>query len=166
MRRLLIGLAIAWGFSVFLPTSRAQFPNTAFDPFFFYYGVYLPRQAALSAQPRSVDTINAAAARRQMTAQTDRSGLYDPIQPFGLEELDPSRPFSPQGQLGRPGLGSGGLIPSGVTNANINGDGPPSYFGRAQAYYPGLRAGRGANQNLYSGGRFGRGRGNFGGGFY
>lgn len=168
MRRLFLGLAIAWGISAFTLSSQAQTVLNPFDPFFFYYGVYLPRQAALAAQPRVNDTINAAAAQRQVYAQTERSGLYDPIQPFGLEELDPSQPFTPQGRGGARRLSSGMRSATGVTNVNINGVGPPTYYGRAGAYFPGLREGHGPNSNLYSGSPIGRSRGRsgMGGGFF
>src|SRR5690606_29500925 len=100
------------------------------DPFFQYYGFYLPRQAALAAQPRPQDSINALAAARQYSALTERASLYDPIQPFGT--YDPNLLFG-----GRGGVQFGGMATHGT---NINGSGPSGYYNRTHTYFPGLRS--------------------------
>jgi len=64
------------------------------DPFQFYYGYYLPHAAAIAAQPTPLDTINQVTAARQFSALSERQGLYDPISPYGEEDLDPNRPYS------------------------------------------------------------------------
>jgi hypothetical protein len=125
--------------------ARAQ-AGVGSDPFSFYYGYYLPHQAAQAAQPKAIDTINQIVATRQYTAQTDRAQLYDPISPYGAEEDDPLRPYS---STGRPG--SGGKATSygyGGSNSAINGNGPNLYYNRTARYFPAMKPGRGPNRNL------------------
>jgi len=119
------------------------------DPFSFYYGYYLPHQAAIAAQPRVSDPINQVVANRQYAAQTDRSALYDPISPYGDEESDPLRPYSPQGGRGA-GMRAGGApnIMPGANNSNTRGHGPALYYSRTARYFPTMRAGRGPNSNV------------------
>src|SRR5262245_16950315 len=95
MRRPILGLTIVLGVMALVPAEgRAQFIDGTGDPFFLYYGFYLPRQAALAATPRPEMTINNMAAIRQENALTERAGLYDPVSPFGSGAFDPSHPFA------------------------------------------------------------------------
>jgi len=119
------------------------------DPFSFYYGYYLPHQAYIAAQPRPLDSINQMVATRQYTAQTDRSALYDPISPYGEEELDPLRPYSAQRgkeRLARPQQFAYGT--QGGAASNAMGHGPAMYYSRTARYFPTLRTGRGPNRNV------------------
>lgn len=136
MTRLLPFLLATFALLALGSESRAQFfgEGNMNDPFFQYYGFYLPRQAAMAAQPRAQDSINAIAAARQYTAMTERASLYDPIQPFGA--YDPNALFG-----GRSASRSSGLASNG---SNINGAGPGGYYNRTHTYFPGLRSGRGA----------------------
>jgi len=137
MRRSLIGLAVVLGLGMFATPSQAQTSGFS-DPFFLYYGFYLPRQQALAAQPQPIDMIRERSEQRQYTAQTDRAGLYDPVGRLGMEELDPLRPFGTRS-------GSTRLTrttPMGLPASNINGAGPSSHFNRIDSYYPTLRTGR------------------------
>jgi len=153
----MIGLAVALGYSLMAPASQAQIGNGINDPFTFYYGYYLPHQAAIAAQPSPMDTINAATAARQFTAPVNRSGVFDPVSPFGAEDQEL---FGPQGAGG-----GGGKIASlsrpGMTS-NARGTGPALYYNRTARYYPSLRVGRYANHNLAPATR--RGGGGYGGG--
>ncbi len=120
----------------------AQFNAGFSDPFFLYYGYYVPFQAYEASLPRPEDTVRAFSAQRQMTALTERSGLFDPA--GSLNDYDPLRAFGSEG--GRSPLPR--TSPTGVVNSHINGSGPAGYFNRVNTYYPTLRYGRGANQSL------------------
>ena len=50
MRRILLGLAALAGLAMCPARGQAQVSNFS-DPFFLYYGWYLPRQQALANQP-------------------------------------------------------------------------------------------------------------------
>jgi hypothetical protein len=160
MRRPYLALAAALTIAALAPTRRAsaQTFGVSSDPFSFYYGYYLPHQAAIAAQPTPLDTINQITAQRQYAAQTDRSTLYDPISPYGDEE-DTMRPY---GKRGGERLAKVQGFSYGGNNGNSKGTGPAMYYNRTARYFPGLREGRGANQNLAKV-RGGRG-GGFGGG--
>jgi len=142
MRRLLIGLAVALGCSLSAPSSRAQISNNFNDPFTFYYGYYLPHQAAIAAQPTPMDTLNAVTAARQFNAPTNRTGMFDPVTPYGADELDP---FAP-GAAGGKGRAMGNYHPS--MNSNARGTGPALYYNRTARYFPGMKTGRGPNMNI------------------
>jgi hypothetical protein len=120
------------------------FANGGIDPFSFYYGYYLPHQAAVAAQTTPLDTLNQITAQRQINALSERQGLYDPISPYGEEELDPNRPYS--GRRGAERLARPGPFP--VTTSNIRGTGPAAYYARTARYYPTIRVGRGPNRNI------------------
>jgi len=160
MRRPILALAVTLTVGLLVPTSqaRAQFLNGGTDPFSLYFGYYLPHQAAIAAQSTPLDTINQITAQRQYAAVTDRAGLYDPISPYGDEELDPLRPYSPKRG------GDRVIRPQNfaVSTSNALGTGPALYYNRTARYYPNQKAGRGPNRNL-SAVRSGRG-GGFGGG--
>lgn len=142
MRRLWFGLAIFAGLLASSSTSHAQLVGTAAldDPFLAYYGFYLPRQAAMAAQPGPELSINELSAARQVTAITERAGLYEPPAGLGAEGYDPRHPFANGSGVSRRPLSR-----TGVSNANVNGEGPKQYYSRATGYYPTLRAGRGPN---------------------
>jgi hypothetical protein len=166
LRRLLaLSVAVAVCSLVPAPPAGAQVLGTGVDPFSFYYGYYLPHQAAIAAQPTPLDTINQITAARQLNAMSERAGLYDPISPYGEEELDPQRPYS--GRRGterraRPG-------PFAVSTSNVRGTGPAVFYSRTAQYFPQIRTGRGPNRNIAvtrraGGGGMGGGMGGFGGG--
>ena len=145
MGRLHLGLALTLGAFLLLPsTSRAQ-AQLPLDPFQAYFGFYLPHQAAIAAQSTPLDTINAAQAAQQFAAASDRTGLYDPTNPFGEEEFDPLRPYS---RSGRERLVRPHVYPTNTANARARGSAPPLYYSRAARYYPGLRQSMGPNRNL------------------
>jgi hypothetical protein len=123
--------------------AQAQAPQV--NPFTFYYGVYLPRQAALAAQPSVRDSIRQYSVERQYSAVTERAGLYDPAGPIGLEGYDPLQPFGSQAQRrSRPRLS-----PGGIASLNLNGQGPSDYFNRTASFHPRLATGRSVNANIY-----------------
>jgi len=149
MRRVFLGVAAALAVVALVPTGRAyaQIGNIGSDPFTFYYGYYLPHQAAIAAQPTPMDTINQNIARRQQAAMTDRASLYDPASPYGEADDDPLAPYSGSGRRGatnRPKQGFG--ISQG--RDNTRGHGPALYYNRTARYFADLRTGRGPNRNL------------------
>ncbi len=151
LRRPLLALVVTLAACLFVRTSPTQaqvigsnFANGGIDPFQFYYGYYLPHQAAIAAQPTPLDTINQITSARQFTALSERQGLYDPISPYGEEDLDPNRPYS--GKRGGERVAKPGAFA--VATSNIRGTGPAVYYARTARYYPQLRAGRGANRNI------------------
>jgi hypothetical protein len=134
------------------------FANGGIDPFSFYYGYYLPHQAAVAAQTTPLDTLNQITAQRQINALQERAGLYDPISPYGEEELDPNRPYS--ARRGTERLAHPGLFP--VATSNVRGTGPAAYYARTARYFPQMRAGRGPNRNIGVSRRGGGGMGGMG----
>jgi hypothetical protein len=150
MRRPILGLAAAAALVLVAPTGRAhaQIGGVTADPFSFYYGYYLPHQAAMAARPTPLDSINEVAAQRQMTAQTDRAALYDPISPYAEDENDPFRANSRRGGGGLSGGYKPHMFTYGKANSNSRGEGPGLYYNRTARYFPTLREGRGPNQNL------------------
>jgi hypothetical protein len=153
MRRAICVLAAVIAVSALAEVGHAQAVNNPggfSDPFFLYYGWYLPQQNALANQPRIEDTINYNVGQNQVYAQTNRAGLYDPNGGYGRFDPNPSGdPFDPSmragGGMGRVGMGRmRGTVPT----SNANGSGPPMYFNRASQYYPSMRSGRGPNRNL------------------
>ena len=142
MRRPMIGLAVALGFALLTPSSPAQGFGNFSDPFTAYYGFYLPHQAAIAAQPTPMDTINAVTAARQYSAPANRSGMFDPVSPYGMDDPDI---FSSGGPGGR---GRGAPLSTAAMNSNARGTGPALYYNRTARYFPGLRQGRGPNRNI------------------
>ena len=147
MRRPMIGLAVALGFCLLAPAGQAQGFGNFSDPFTAYYGFYLPHQAAIAAQPTPMDTINAVTAARQYTAPTNRTGMFDPVSPYGLDDPDI---FSAGGSGGR---GRGQTLSTPAMNSNARGTGPALYYNRTARYFPGARVGRGPNRNISVGSR-------------
>jgi hypothetical protein len=151
MRHRVLGLGLGLGLFLACVPAQAQDYN---DPFFLYYGFFLPRQAAISATPTVNDTLNAVTATRQATATTNRATLYDPN-----GNLAPLDDFE-----GPAGLGGGrartddrsrsiasGRFPTG----NSNGMGPAQFYSRTARYYPTLRSGKSTNRNVFVGRRSG-----------
>jgi hypothetical protein len=146
-RRRILALAAALAVALVLPTSRAQaqiLGTGGADPFSLYFGYYIPHQAAIAAQPNALDTINQITAARGYAAVTDRAGLYDPISPYGDEDLDPLRPVG--SRRGGEKLAHPQLNPGATSNAR--GTGPAMFYNRTARYYPQIRTGRGSNRNL------------------
>jgi hypothetical protein len=162
MRRPLLALAVALAVSWLVPTGRAQAQiiGGGTDPFSLYFGYYLPHQAYIAAQPTPLDTLNQITAERQRYAVTDRAGLYDPISPYGDEDLDPLRPYAPT----RAGERVARPQQFATSTSNARGTGPAAYYQRTARYYPHLRAGYGPNRNLGTTRRGGGGMGGMGGG--
>jgi len=155
MRRSWIALAVMLGAGGFATSARAHDAGFS-DPFFLYYGFFLPRQAALAAQPQPEDNIRALASQRQFAAQSERAGLYDPIGGLGLDELNPLNPF---GQRSGSSRGVPRHPANGISNSNLRGRGVGQYHNRTMSYYPGLRAGvggGGARRSFTGGGSAGR----------
>jgi len=153
---MILGLAAGLTIVTLAPTGRAYGQigaGVGADPFSFYYGYYLPHQAAIAATPTPMDTINQNIAQRQRDAMTDRSTLYDPASPFG-EEDDPLAPYSPGGRKrGGTRVGTPGFV-----RTPHAGTGPAMYYNRTARYFPDLKVGRGPNRNLAAA-RGGRGGG-------
>ena len=150
-------IAVTAGADVGLAQTTVNNPGGFSDPFFLYYGWYLPQQNAIANQPRVEDTINYNVAQNQVYAQTNRANLYDPNGGYG--RFDPNSSFDPfdpnsRGQGGRgPGGGGGGggqqmKMRAGVPTSNVNGNGPAMYFNRMAQFYPSIRSGRGPNRNV------------------
>jgi hypothetical protein len=134
--------------------ARAQNPSFSNgDPFFLYYGWYLPQQQALANQPRIQDTIQQNVAQNQAYATTNRSNLYDPNGGYG--RFNPYAPDTGEVGMGPTG-GRGpatGRLRSTVPTSNARGQGPPLYYNRMAQHYPSMRVGQGPNRNLAVAGR-------------
>jgi hypothetical protein len=140
MRRILGAVLATAAFSVLSAPAQAQVNNAGFsDPFFLYYGWYLPRQAALAAQPGPEVAIQQNQFIRQQAAVADRSGLYSPPTGIGFNELN-----SPDQFAGRTMSRMPRSIPArtGINSTNITGAGHASFFNRTSQYYPTMRSGR------------------------
>ena len=165
MRRSLLGLVVALGFSAALPEAKAQVPFGGInDPFFAYYSFFLPRQQAQAMAPGPEATINAVTANRQQYAATNRNGMFDPGgSSAGFGSSDPDD-FSPN--TGRKRMYSTIQGRYGVHGGNLNGLGPQGFYnGKLNSYYHELRTGRGKNANVsvVRGRGFGGGGGGYGG---
>ena len=142
MRTVLIGLGAALGFSLFVPSVSAQDAGFS-DPFFLYYGYFLPRQNALAAQAQPEDFYRNQSIQRQYAAQTDRAGLYDPISAVGMDELDPTRAFGYRSSNTRMVR----TTPVGLrsTVSKTGHSAPQGYFartsGQGNVYFPTIRSG-------------------------
>ena len=150
MRFSLLGLVVALGLSATSSEALAQAPfSSVSDPFFLYYGFYLPRQQAQAMSPGPEATINAVTANRQQYAATNRNGMFDPN--GARDTLDSSDEFSAaSGVKKRTMSAQQGRFVSGVHGGNLNGLGPQGYYGggKAAAYYKDLKTGRGKNANV------------------
>lgn len=143
MRTRLLGLAAALILGSLGSTARAQDGGFS-DPFFLYYGWYLPRQNALATQPQPEDFYRAQGTQRAYQAQVaaDRAGLYDPASTIGLDELDPLRPFGTRTGSTRMVRTVATGLPTTVARAGHSA--PVGHYSRVGSYYPTLRSGRGA----------------------
>lgn len=141
MRYILLSMAALVGLCSLPAPAQAQIDGFN-DPFFLYYGFYVPFQANRANLPRAEDTVRAYSAQRQMTAQTSRPEVFDPFGAMG--EYDPLRAFGSEG--GRTPLPP--TNPMGIVSLNVDGSGPAGYYNRVNTYFPTLRMGRGANQSL------------------
>jgi len=130
------------------------------DPFTFYYAFYLPNQQLQAMRSTPMDSINSAMVTRQYYAQTERRNLYNPISPYSEQNYDPLRPYSRQ----QGGERVARAYRYSHNPSNADGTGPSLYYGRAAQYFPGLRAGRGRNANVYTKGAASRPAGSRGGG--
>ncbi len=153
MRRAMWVVAAVMAASAWANVGRAQAVNNPggfSDPFFLYYGWYLPQQNALANQPRVEDTINNNAGMNAAAAQTNRAALYDPSGGYGRFNPNPSGdPFDQSTRGGGAGAGARtGKMRSGVPTSNVSGNGPAMYFNRQAQFYPSMRSGRSANHNL------------------
>jgi hypothetical protein len=167
MRRALWVLAAVIAVSAWANMGLAQTVNNPggfSDPFFLYYGWYLPSQNALANQPRVEDTINYNVGQNQANAMTNRAGLYDPNGGYG--RFDPNASGDPFDPSARGGGGRGLAMRSRATipTSNANGGGPPLYYNRMAQHYPSIRSGRGPNRNVAVMGRGARRGGGGGGG--
>lgn len=136
MRRIL-ALAVICLLGGLVTPTRAQVATGFSDPFFLYYGFYLPQQAYLASIPRQEDTLRQMAVQRQVSAITQRAGLLDPA--GGLVGYDPMAAFADRASpVPRP------LTRSGASNMNVNGLGPGGYYTRVSSYFPGHRDGLGS----------------------
>ena len=150
MRRSLVLSAMVWmGVGLGLQSEvKAQIGGIGVgaDPFSFYYGYYLPHAQYMAAQPNVLDSINRVTANRQAAASTDRSALYDPISPYGEDDLDPLRPYSSSKNGRDRAVRARGFNMN--DQLHTKGTGPAGYYNRTAQYFPTLRVGRGPNQNI------------------
>ena len=77
---------------------RTGFANGGVDPFSFYYGYYLPHQAAIAAQPTPLDTINQVTAARQFTALSERRACMIRSRPTARKTSIPAAPIPRSGE--------------------------------------------------------------------
>jgi hypothetical protein len=133
MTRWILPLAVLCLCGATAAPAKAQ--SAAGDPFFLYYGYFLPQQAFFASIPKQEDNLRMMAVQRQMTALTDRAGMNDPI--GGLGTYDPLRPFGERGpsRMVR-------TAPGGPVTTHINGAGPTGFFNRTNTHYPGRRIGQ------------------------
>jgi len=154
MRSRLLGLAAVLVLGSFATPARAQNNNGGFsDPFFLYYGWYLPRQSAIAAQPQPEDFYRSQAVERQYAAQTDRAGLYDPAAGIGMDELDPLRPVGQRSKATRMARTVATGLPTSIARGRGTHNAPGGYYNNVGRYYPSMRTGRasgGARSGGYS----------------
>ncbi len=145
VNRSLSVLTVVLGLSSLAPQAGAQSIGAGFnDPFFQYYGFYLPRQAALAAQPTTPQMLNNVAVARQEVIQQDRSGLYDPISsPFAPGPYNPSDPFSSSRREPIPRLSA-----AHIGGRSASTPAPTSAFNKTAQYYPTFRSSSAPNQNM------------------
>ncbi|CAN5909970.1 hypothetical protein BH23PLA1_BH23PLA1_33340 [soil metagenome] len=138
MRRLIFGLALTTGILAVAPAVQAQNPIGSADPFFLYYGYFLPRQQSIAAmqQAGSVAVLNSNSAARSFDAQARRFDQDQGLRPLGMDELDPSAPIGAgRMQAGR-STGPVFLSPGQVSSPYNS-----LYHNRTAGFYPGLRTG-------------------------
>ncbi|HEV3121038.1 MAG TPA: hypothetical protein VGY53_04010 [Isosphaeraceae bacterium] len=154
MRRLILAGAVGLSFAILTPGARAQvgFSPGFSDPFFLYYGYYLPRQAALAAQPTVQSQLNQVAVDRQNYALADRAGLFTP--PGNMFDVDPQ---GSGGDMFAPFARRGGaqrlprLQPQFANPMNANQRVIP-HFNELQSRFPMAKRGSFPNRNMAGGG--------------
>jgi hypothetical protein len=133
MRRLLLAVSSMVLIGSWATPAKAQVGGFD-DPFFLYYGYYLPQQNFIASIPRQEDTLRSMAVQRQFNAMTERATLTDPG--GTLMGYDPLAAY---------GNNTGSRLPrtisTGVITTHVNGSGPAGYYGRSSAYFPNMRTG-------------------------
>jgi hypothetical protein len=145
MRRLILGLSVGLGLLGITPCVRAQaqaFSPGFSDPFFLYYGVYLPRQQYLASQPTTATQLNDVAIARQNYALSDRSGLRAPMaSPFEMPESGGELlPYQRRQRL--PNLPHHFAQPRNMNNRAL------PHFNELGSRFPGAKNGSFANRNV------------------
>jgi len=153
MRKSLSVLMFAIVIPLLANTAQAQGPgmpgfgigSVAADPFSGYYSWFLPRQAAMAAQPTLNNQLNMYTSERVQNQMDNRSGNMGglDLSSLGLAgskgaDLNTDSPRNP-----RPRLSSTGPV---VENAR--GTGLAKYHGRAGSYFPTMRNGTFRNNGL------------------
>jgi hypothetical protein len=137
MRRILrsLGVLVAFGVVGSVASAQAPVPTTGDfnDPFFLYYGYYLPYQNFRASIPRQEDLLRQQAAQQQFNAMTERATLWDPA-----AAADPLAAYGGASATRLPPV-----VPTGMRSTHLNGSGPIGYYNRSNNYYPGMRTGRG-----------------------
>lgn len=157
MRRLLPSTLVILTVALAATGARAQTPSFSpgfSDPFFLYYGYYLPHQAALAAQPTVTTQLQDVAAARQNFAMQERSGsLYGPMtSPF--EMTGPNGEMLPYGAAQRGAQRLPRLPAHFATRGNANNTRLP-HFNELSSRFPTARTGSFVNQNIVGSGRGG-----------
>lgn len=138
MRRLIFSLALTTGLLAIVPSVQAQNPIGSSDPFFLYYGYFLPRQQSIAAmqQGSSMAIINSNSEARAFTAPSRQLDQDFNLRPLGMDELDPNAPIGYGRSQGSRYSGPAILSPGqqGVPQS-------PIYHNRTAGYFPGLRTG-------------------------
>jgi hypothetical protein len=119
--------------------------SVAADPFNGYYSWFLPRQAAMAAQPTLNNQLNMYTSERVQNQMDNRSGNLGglDLSSLGLagsngSDLNTDAPRNP-----RPRLSSTGPVVE-----NSRGTGLMKYHARAGSYYPTMRTGTYRNNGL------------------
>lgn len=146
MRQMSLGVMVILGSTVLVSSARAQTSAGFSDPFYLYYGWFLPRQQFLANRPGPELLINQNAAARSEAAFVDREALSGMTLDLGDLDFDPLHPFGTRGGISR--IPRRPLPPNGISNMNLRGQGPSRNFTRVESYYPGLRVGQGPNINV------------------
>ena len=149
MRRPILGLGAALAIVLLMPAGQAfgQVGGLGGDPFSLYYGWYLPSTLNQASLPTPLDPINQQSARRQANVQAERSGLYDPLTPFGEDDLDPLSPYSSRRPTPLQQNTARTAYHDSMAGA-ARGNGSTMYYNRTARYYPGLKTGHGPNRNI------------------
>lgn len=127
-----------------MPAMGPSIGSIGADPFSGYYSWFLPRQAAMAAQPTLNNQLNMYTAERVASQNMPANGLNSmDLAGLGLAganapSLDSDAPRNP-----RPRLSSTGPIVE-----NSMGKGLGRYHSRAGSYYPTMRQGTYGNNGL------------------
>ena len=153
MRRLLIAGFLFLGVSLTASQADAQgvgmpgfgIGSVAADPFSGYYSWFLPRQAAMAAQPTLNNQLNMYTSERVQNQMESRGGGLGglDLSSLGLAGSNPSDLNSDQPRNPRPRLSATGPIVE-----NSRGTGLARYHSRSGSYYPSIRPGTYRNNGL------------------